>query len=866
VSSGHIELRGVAVNNLRSIDLDLPRGQLIVICGVSGSGKTSLALDTLYAEGQRRYIETFSPFARQYLERLDKPNAERIDGIPPAIAVTHRSRSRSKRATVGTATEIHRFLSELFARLGDVTCCVCGRKVRQDTPESAAEALVHKPPSLRLMITFESRRHEGESTSDWVARLSEAGYIRAIAGAETVEVIPMLAPHLEQTNSLTLVLDRLTTGESLGRRLHDSLESAFSAGRGACIVYVERAHAGDQGGGGPYRDQSQKILTIDGRDWSQESFSDSMKCDECGTEYPDLEPRLFDFDRPLGACPVCEGSGEACSSGGVCPACGGARLRPEVLAVRVGGYNVAEVSRMPVVQVGHWLAALELPPWQQRITTPLVDELSARLRYLLGVGVGYLTLDRPLRTLSGGESQRIAVTSALGSTLVDVLYVLDEPSAGLHPRDVESLADAVEELTQRGNTVVVVEHDAEVICRANRVVELGPGAGEDGGSVVFQGSTVEMMASQSSQTGDWLSGRRRLDASRRRPTTQGWIKLRGARGHNLRNLTVEFPLGVFCMVTGVSGAGKSSLVKQTLYSAILRQLHQSASSKLPDPLPHDDIRGAGHLDDVQLVDQSPVGRSPRSNPATYLKAFDPIRALFADQLEARARGFTAGHFSFNIDGGRCEACKGDGFLAIDMQFLPDVYIRCGECGGRRYRREVLEVKYRGRDISEVLDMTAREAFIWFRGEHAVQSRLKPLVDVGLGYLRLGQPAATLSGGEAQRLKLAAHLDAKRRGRTLFVLEEPSAGLHYADLVQLMDAFDALVEVGHSLIVIEHNLQLMKAADYLIDLGPGAADEGGQIVAVGTPEDIAACPQSVTGQYLSKEFARDAEYSNEMNSG
>jgi excinuclease ABC subunit A len=534
-------------------------------------------------------------------------------------------------------------------------------------------------------------------------------------------------------------------------------------------------------------------------------------------------------------------------------------LRPEALAVRVGGKNFADLCRMKIRDALEFLSELQFLEWQQPVARPLVDDVQSRLAYLADVGVGYLALERSLRTLSGGEAQRVALTATLGSSLVDMLYVLDEPSVGLHPADVAALADAIEKLQERGNTLVVVEHEEEIIHRADHIVEFGPGAGEAGGQVVFQGTPKELAASSDSRTGDWLAGRRGTGSyGQRRGTAQGWIKLRGARGNNLKNLAVEFPLGVLCVVTGVSGAGKSTLVDKTLYPALARQLHRDSDpATLPQPLDYDDVLGTGQLEDVVHIDQSPIGRSPRSNPATYMKAFDPIRLLFAEQSEARLRGLSAGDFSFNVEGGRCETCRGDGLLAIDMQFMADVYMRCSECGGRRYQSRVLEVKYRGRDIAEVLDMTAREAFNFFRGQRKVQAKLKLLLDVGLDYLRLGQPATTLSGGEAQRLKLAAQLATKRRGRALFLLDEPTTGLHFSDIVQLQDCFDALLEVGHSLVIVEHNLQLMKAADWIIDLGPGAADEGGRIVATGTPEEIAACEASVTGRVLAREFARNA---------
>ncbi|HEX5471162.1 MAG TPA: excinuclease ABC subunit UvrA [Lacipirellulaceae bacterium] len=962
MSNHSIELRGVAVNNLRHVDLDLPHRKLIVFCGVSGSGKTSMALDTLYAEGQRRYIESFSAYTRQFLEQLDKPLAERIDGIPPAIAVTHKNPSRSNRATVGTSTELNDYLGLLFARVGEVICYRCGQPVRRESPESAAEYLRALPAGLRTMMGFDTAVPKDESIDRWVGQLIELGYVRAVIGTSIEAIEPKLAERLKHGDWLTVVMDRLTTGESSTERLRDSVESAFAAGEGACVVFIERKRKGEAPadpdatltGGSAGASPSQATVEIDGRMWQRMSFSSARRCETCGIGYPEPEPQLFNFNRPLGACPECEGFGNIVVTdmervvpdttktirqgaiapwnapsyaheleelltladdydlpidvpfaqltdeqrkiveegvhernfGGLkgffrwlerrkykmhlrvflsrwrkylpCPACGGARLRPEALAVRVGNKNFAEVCGLKIRDALTFFDSLQLPDWQLTIAKPLVRDVRSRLKYLLDVGLGYLALDRSLRTLSGGEAQRVALTATLGSSLVDMLYVLDEPSVGLHAADVAPLASAIEQLQKRGNTVVVVEHEEEIIQRSDQVVEFGPGAGEDGGRIVFQGTPDVLETAPDSRTGDWLAGRRRLGGGQRRAASQGWLKLRGAKGNNLQNVTVEFPLGVLCLVTGVSGAGKSTLVDKTLYPALARRVRKSADAMdFPQSLPYDDVLGSGQLEDVIHIDQSPIGRSPRSNPATYIKAFDPIRALFADQPDARMRGLTAGHFSFNVEGGRCETCHGDGYLAIDMQFMADVYMRCPDCHGRRYRQPVLEVKYRGQSIAEVLDMTAREAFTFFRGQHKVQAKLKHLLDVGLEYLRLGQPATTLSGGEAQRLKLAARLSAKRRGRTLFVLDEPTTGLHFSDIVQLVDCFDALLEVGHSLVVVEHNLQLMKAADWIIDLGPGAADEGGRVVAAGTPEELAACADSVTGRVLSREFARDA---------
>jgi excinuclease ABC subunit A len=945
VARRSISLRGVAVHNLKDVDLDIPHRQLVVLCGLSGSGKTSLALDTLYAEGQRRYIDSFSAYTRQFLERLEKPAAERIDGIPPAIAVTHKNTTRSSRSTVGTATETSDYLRLLYAKIGQVFCRKCGVEVRRHSPQTAAEALEQLPAGTRYLVTFQAEANGG--TAGLGAMLQEEGFARAIVGGRVVNLADEASARLLETEGATGVLavvDRLTAGPAQRPRLLDSLETAFTKGKGSVVVLVETGGGAQSLPGGTPRE-------IDGATWQQQVFSTNFRCEACGVDYPPQEPRLYSFNSPLGACQTCEGFGNIIDTdmelvvpdphkslqegaiapwntpayaheleellalakdcqlridvpyrdlsdeerrlvtegvperkfGGLngffawlerrkykmhlrvylsrwrsshpCPECGGTRLRPEALATRIGGRNIAEVSTMKIQDALAFFRSLEIPDWQRHIAKVMLDQTQARLKYLVDVGLGYLALDRTLRTLSGGEAQRVALTSALGSSLVNMLYVLDEPSVGLHPCDVDRLTGAILSLRDRGNSVVVVEHEESLIRAADQIIEIGPGAGERGGEVVFQGTLSEMLDSPRSMTGDFLMGRRGAGTTtRRRTPNHGWIRLAGARGNNLQNVTVEFPLGVLCLVTGVSGSGKSTLIKDTLYPALRRRMRQDA----PKPRDFDDVFGDGQIEDVILVDQSPIGRSPRSNPVTYIKAFDEIRAVFAETIEARTRNYDAAHFSFNIDGGRCTACQGDGQIAIDMQFLADVYMRCGQCGGRRYRKEILDVKYRGRDISEVLEMTVREAFTFFRGQVKVQARLKRLIDVGLDYLRLGQPANTLSGGEAQRLKLAAYMSATRRGRSLFLLDEPTTGLHFHDVMQLLDCFEALLNVGHSLIVVEHNLQLMKAADYIVDLGPGAADEGGRVVAQGTPELIARTKESVTGRFLAMALAENAK--------
>jgi excinuclease ABC subunit A len=951
-ASRHIILRGVEVHNLQHIDLDLPHRRLIVFCGVSGSGKSSLAFDTLYAEGQRRYIETFSAYTRQFLERLEKPAADRIDGIPPAIAVAAKGPSRSSRSTIGTATEVQDYLRLLFAKIGHVFCVDCGFEVRRDTAQSVAAALSGLPAGTRYLITFPYETLAGRDPEQLASALREEGFVRAIVEGRILNLDePQATPwqfsvdRPAEPRRAHVVVDRLTAGATREERLRGSLETAFLKGNGQADVFIEPP---DETAA-----SSDSLLVrgretpIDGRPWLRLAWSTRLACENCGREYPNPEPRLYSFNSPLGACPQCEGFGNIVDIdmqrvvpdenkslregaiapwntpayrheleellalardyqlpvdapyrdlsqdqrrlilegvperkfGGLkgffawlerrkykmhlrvflsrwrsyrpCPACGGARLRPDALATRVGGKNIAEMTQLKIRDAAAFFHQLDLAPWDRAVGRTMLEQVRARLGYLETVGLGYLSLDRTLRTLSGGESQRVALSSALGSSLVNMLYVLDEPSIGLHPHDTDRLLRAIERLRDRGNTVVVVEHEEAMIRAADQVVEIGPGAGQRGGRVVFQGTPQEMAASSASLTGDYLSGRRMVrPPEKRREPSHGCIRLTGARGNNLQNVTVEFPLGLLCVVTGVSGSGKSTLVEDTLYPALRQRLRKDA----PRPLVHDDVFGDGQINDVLLVDQSPIGRSPRSNPVTYIKAFDEIRQAFADTIDARTHNYTASHFSFNVAGGRCPACEGDGYIKVDMQFLADVYMKCSECQGRRYRREILEVKYRDRNIAEVLEMTVREAFAFFRGQPKAQARLKRLIDVGLDYLRLGQPANTLSGGESQRLKLAAYMSSAKRGRTLFLLDEPSTGLHFSDIVQLLDCFEALLAVGHSLIVVEHNLHLIKTADYVIDIGPGAADEGGRIVAHGTPEAVSQCADSVTGRYLARALA------------
>ncbi len=938
-NSRQIELRGVAVHNLQEIDLDIRHGQLVVVCGVSGSGKTSLALDTLYAEGQRRYIESFPVDARRFLDRLEKPAAKRIEHIPPAIAVTRKNPGASNRATVASATEILNYLRLLMAEAGQLRCYQCQQKVVAHDPQKIAAELMDLPEGTRFMTGFPV-----EIESDFagiVAGLVQEGFVRGAINGSTVD-LPELQRQAEAdpgeytSGQLLVIVDRLTAGGPEDR-LRDSLETAFAQHGRVFALVAQDATSAAEGG---------ERLELDGRNWRLQWYSEMLRCDTCGIDYPAQQPAAFSFNHPLGACPECEGAGEVSfrdmdlivpdrskslrdgavapwntpaykheleellelaedydlpvdapfetltaaqvriveegvperNFGGLrgffrwlekrkykmhlrvflsrwrswrkCAACDGARLRRESLATRLNDANMAEITGMEISQAEPFFRELTTQPLD-RAASVLLKQIITRLEFLCAVGAGYLQLDRAVRTLSSGEAQRVALTSSLGSNLVHMLYVLDEPSAGLHPSDVPQLLEQIQRIRDRGNTVLLVEHGEAIMRAADELIEIGPAAGKDGGQVVYQGPPAGITQCQNSVTGDFLAGRRGgAPPGKRRKTDRGTIRLRGAAGNNLKQVDVEFPLGVLTVVTGVSGSGKSTLVQDTLYGALC----QKKDKKADPPLAFKSIAGDRQIDDVMLIDQTPIGRSARSNPVTYIKAFDEIRSVFAATLEARTHNFKAGHFSFNVDGGRCDKCQGEGRLAIDMQFLPDVHMVCSQCGGNRYKDEILSVQYRGRNIAEVLRMTVREAFSFFRGQTKVQAKLKQLIDTGLEYLQLGQPASTLSTGEAQRLKLATYMSAARRSRTLFLLDEPATGLHFADITRLLDCFSALLSVGHSLVIVEHNLQLIREADHIIDLGPGAAARGGEIVVAGTPEEVAACQASATGRYLAASLA------------
>lgn len=824
----NITLRGVRVHNLKNVDVDLPLRKLIVFTGVSGAGKSSLAFDTLYAEAQRRYLQSFSAYTRQFLERLDQPDADFIGDLPPAIAVAPRALPRGARATVGTMTEIVDYLRLLYARSGTIVCLQCGQPVQGHQPADIVCRVQAMPAGTRVAVGFPSRPESDMDVAAWASSLREEGFIRVQIGDRVIRLDGPDAHGLPSVGleNVWVLVDRLEVGRTPLERITDSIETALARGRGRMALLVD----------------GQELV-----------FDQRLLCPRCNIAYPEPEPRLFSFNDPLGACPTCEGTGVASGKGtkakpaSICPTCQGSRLNQQALMARIGGATIAELCARPVAELAEFFARLERAPERESAGRLLTDQIRRRLELLRDVELGYLPLDRAAASLSTGEAQRLRLTTALASNLVNALYIFEEPTAGLHPRDTEKLLGVLQHLRDAGNTLILIEHDPEVIRAADYVVDLGPGAGEEGGEVLYQGSPAGLSSCEGSVTGAYLSGKRSISIPRRRrPLTHGSIRLIGAATNNLQNITVDFPLGVLCAVTGVSGAGKSSLVQHTLYPALCRRLHKKCSEETDA-----EVHGAGQIGDVVLMDQTPLSRTTRSNPATFLKVFDAIREVFAETAEAKIRNLGVAAFSFNQPGGRCEACAGQGTLTVDMQFLADVILTCPECKGTRYRAEVLQVKVRSLNIAEVLDLTVREAFRFFRAHPAIERRLKLLIDVGLDYLRLGQPLETLSGGECQRLKLAGHLAASRKPRCLFLLIEPTAGLHLADVARLLDCFDRLLATGYSLIIVEHHLDVIKCADHVIDLGPGAAAAGGRIVATATPEELAQSAASATGRWLSR---------------
>jgi len=844
MSEDAIVIKGARQHNLKDIDLEIPKRRLVVLTGVSGSGKSSLAFDTIYAEGQRRYVESLSAYARQFLERMDKPDVDLIEGLSPAIAIEQKGISRNPRSTVGTVTEIYDYLRLLFARVGRPHCYRCGREIRSQTPQQMVDQLLAIPEGSRLVVRaplVQGRKGEYRKLLD---QLRGEGFVRVRVDGEVKDLGEEITLDKNKRHNIDLVVDRLVLREGIKNRITESVELALRYGEGVVQVAVE---------GG-------KELV----------FSERFACLECGVSYPEISPRLFSFNSPYGACPRCGGLGflpsrelpvsdefpsfevpEEALGASPCPECGGARLRKEALYVRFQGRSIAEVTRLSIQEALAFFQGTTLTPQEEEIARLVVREITERLSFLVRVGLTYLSLDRASATLSGGEGERIRLATQVGSGLTGVLYCLDEPSIGLHLRDNLRLLDTLKRLRDLGNTVIVVEHDPQTVLSADHVIDMGPGAGVHGGAVVFTGTPQELMRCQGSLTGQYLSHSLTIPIpEQRRKGERGSLLIEGARANNLKGITVAIPLGIFTCVTGVSGSGKSTLVIDTLYRVLAQRLHNARERAGEFTA----LEGTETVDKVVKIDQMPIGRTSRSNPATYTGIFSFIRELFSQLPESRVRGYTQGRFSFNVKGGRCEACQGEGIIRIEMHFLPDVYVTCDECKGRRFNRETLEIRYKGRDIAEVLEMTVEETLAFFRHIPPLKKRLGILTDVGLGYIELGQPAPTLSGGEAQRVKLARELGKRDTGRTVYILDEPTTGLHFAEIQRLLDVLNRLVDDGNTVIVIEHNLDVIKSADYIIDLGPEGGDEGGEVIATGTPEEVAASPHSYTGQFLRQALA------------
>ena len=938
-----IYIEGARENNLKNVTLELPRDKFIVFTGVSGSGKSSLAFDTIYAEGQRRYVESLSAYARQFLGQMDKPDVDHIEGLSPAISIDQKSTSNNPRSTVGTVTEISDYLRLLYARIGHPHCPNCGKPIEKQSIDQVVDQVMAFDEGTRILVIAPVVRGRKGEHKNVFERIQKEGYVRVKVDGVIYDINEVPDLDKKKKHTIDAVVDRLVIRDGISSRLSDSLETAFSFGEGLAKV----------------------VLADSGEEYL---FSQNYACPDCGISIEELTPRMFSFNSPFGACPECTGLGfmltidealvvpdtslsldqgaiavtgwqsnskntiasmyfsaiekeygftsetpwrdipedgrnallygtgekrlhvqyqkeygsgafdtpfegviknlerryretqsdwskqeiEAYMHMTPCLVCHGKRLKPETLAVTVGGVSIAELSDMSVLKAREFISKLELTSSEKIIAAQIVKELDARLGFLINVGLDYLTLSRPSASLSGGEAQRIRLATQIGSGLVGVLYILDEPSIGLHQRDNRKLLNALCGLRDLGNTLIVVEHDEETIRTADYIVDIGVGAGEHGGEVIAAGTLEDIMAEERSVTGQFLTGKRSISVpEKRRPVGEKWLCVKGARVNNLKNIDVNIPLGVFTCVTGVSGSGKSSLVNEIIKKALLRDLNRARIR----PGDHDSITGEENLDKIIDIDQSPIGRTPRSNPATYTGVFDLIREVFAQTPDAKLRGYSAGRFSFNVKGGRCESCSGDGILKIEMHFLSDVYVPCEVCKGKRYNRETLEVKYKGKTIADVLDMTAEEAYNFFKPLPKIAKKLETLCDVGLGYIKLGQPSTTLSGGEAQRVKLATELARRNTGRTLYVLDEPTTGLHVADVQKLLEILQKLCEGGSSVLVIEHNLDVIKTADYIIDLGPEGGDAGGTLVCCGTPEEVALCEKSYTGQFL-KEILND----------
>jgi excinuclease ABC subunit A len=837
---GNIVVKAARVHNLKSIDVEIPRDRLVVVTGVSGSGKSSLAFDTLYAEGQRRYVESLSVDARQFLQQLERPDVDSVDGLSPAIAIQQKTGIFTRRSTVGTVTEIYDYLRLLFARVGRPTCIRCGREISAHSIGQIVDQLMSSPTGTRMFVMAPISARSPRQAREKLQELARQGFARVKIDGRMHELAEETELDDTQAGRIDLVVDRLVLRKGVEKRLADSLEVASRFGQQ--LIKVE-------------------ILPDTESATSREiTFSLDFVCVECGLSFPELTPGLFSFNSPQGACPRCAGLGfvseseprsklsEATGRIQTCGQCRGSRLRPEALAVKLGGKNIAEVASWPITETIRFFEQIEVGGRQHRIERKILPDILNRLKFLVQVGLDYLSLDRPSVTLSGGEAQRVRLATQIGSGLAGVLYILDEPSIGLHQKDNARLLALLKKLRDLGNSVVVVEHDEETVLAADYVIEMGPGAGIAGGEIVAQGTPSELMRDGRSLTGQYISGRAKIPVPlQRRTGSGGFLVVKGAKQNNLADVSVAIPIGAMTCVTGVSGSGKSSLIMDVLYKAVAQRLHRSQASAGS----FDELIGWERFERVVAVDQTPIGRSPRSNPATYTGLYDPIRDFFAQLPEARVRGYRSSRFSFNARGGRCEACRGDGVVKVDMYFLPDAFVTCDVCKGRRYNRETLEIKYKGLSIADVLDLTVAQASEVFANVPAVAGRLRMLGQVGLGYVRLGQPADTLSGGESQRVRLARELARRGAGESLYVLDEPTSGLHSADIQKLLDVLHGLTAAGNTIIIIEHNLDIIKSADYIIDMGPEGGERGGRVVATGTPEQVASNPHSYTGQYLAQ---------------
>ena len=826
-----IIIKGAREHNLKNIDVTIPRDRLVVITGLSGSGKSSLAFDTIYAEGQRRYVESLSAYARQFLEQMGKPDVDSIDGLSPAISIEQKSASHNPRSTVGTVTEIYDYLRLLFARVGRPSCFQCGEEITAQTVQQMVDAIGLLPEGSKFQILAPIvRGRKGEYRKE-LLDMHRAGYVRARVDGQLVELGQDLTLDKQKKHTIEIVVDRLVMkpSEALTRRLADSVETSLKLAGGLVAV-----------------------LTDNGK---VSLFSEKLACIRCGVSYPEITPRVFSFNSPHGACPACDGIGYAMAPGcpddedltllEPCGVCKGARLRPESLSVKVAAQSIAEVTHLSVRAAADFFSALKFTERELVIAHRILKEIRERLGFLVNVGLDYLTLDRAAATLSGGEGQRIRLATQIGSGLVGVLYILDEPSIGLHQRDNRRLLQTLLRLRDLGNTVVVVEHDAETMMSADHLLDMGPGAGTQGGQVIAQGTPNDVMGNPNSLTGQYLRGTQMVSLPRRQRKAKGLLSIMGATKHNLKGMTAKIPLGLLTCVTGVSGSGKSTLVLEVLFHSLSQLLYH----KKPKIDGCKELLGADALDKVIDIDQSPIGRTPRSNPATYTGLFSFIRDLYSSLPESRVRGYKPGRYSFNVKGGRCEACQGDGLIKIEMHFLPDVYVTCEVCKGQRYNRETMEIHHKGKSIADVLNMTVDDAVEFFEHIPFIKRKLDTLHDVGLHYVKLGQSATTLSGGEAQRVKLSRELSKRPTGRTMYILDEPTTGLHFADVQRLLDVLDRLVEAGNTVVVIEHNLDVIKNADWVIDLGPEGGDRGGEIVAEGPPKEIAKSKRSYTGQVL-----------------